>query len=215
MRTYTLIASIAAHVCAASVVLFTTVLATEELPSPRDGATFVNVVAPPPPSVRSQARPRAEPPAGVSFDPLSAPDRVRADTESPVPSDTGESVPDGVFGDVGAEAGMGLPREPPPPAAAPRIPTRVGGAIQPPRKIVDIAPVYPRLAQAAGISGIVIIEATIDEAGNVRDTRVLRSVPLLDGAAVAAVRQWRFTATVLNGEAIPILMTVTVNFQMN
>jgi len=58
----------------------------------------------------------------------------------------------------------------------------------------------------------VIIEATIDERGNVTAARVLRSAPLLDDAALAAVRQWKFTPALLNGEPIPVVMTVTVNF---
>ena len=216
MRTYTLIASIVAHACAACALLFTTVLATAELPSPRDAATFVNVIAAPPPRAAPPLRARAVPAPNPDAAPLTSPDGVRAEVERPVPTDAGEPVPDGVMSGLGSDAGLGFPNEPPPPPpSAVRLPTRVGGVIQQPRKIVDVAPVYPRLAQTAGVGGIVIIEATIDEEGNVRDTRVIRSVPLLDAAAVAAVRQWRFTPTVLNGQAIPVLMTVTVNFQIN
>jgi len=92
---------------------------------------------------------------------------------------------------------------------------RVGGVIEPPRKIVHVAPVYPQLARTAHVSGFVILEALIDEQGQVRDARVIRSIPLLDQAAVDAVRQWRFTPTVLNGQVIPIVMTVTVNFRLD
>ena len=62
--------------------------------------------------------------------------------------------------------------------------------------------------------GVVIIDATIDEQGNVTETRILRSIPLLDEAAVAAVRQWKFSPTLLNGVPVPIVMTVTVNFKL-
>jgi protein TonB len=93
-------------------------------------------------------------------------------------------------------------------------PRAVGGVIGRPKKIADVAPVYPPIARAAGIEGIVIVETVIDETGTVRDARVLRSVPLLDEAALAAVRQWRFTPTTLNGSAIPVLMTVTVRFEL-
>lgn len=61
---------------------------------------------------------------------------------------------------------------------------------------------------------MVILEAVIDIQGNVRSARVLRSIPLLDQAAVDAVKQWRFTPTLLEGVAVPVLMTVTVNFTM-
>jgi len=48
----------------------------------------------------------------------------------------------------------------------------------------------------------------------VRDVRVLRSRPLLDAAAIDAVRQWRFTPTLLNGQPVPVVMTVTVAFKL-
>ena len=89
---------------------------------------------------------------------------------------------------------------------------RVGGDIAEPRKIADVKPVYPAEAQAAKVSGIVIIEAVIDTTGGVRDAKVLRSVPLLDQAALDAVKQWRFTPTLLNGTPVEVVMTVTVNF---
>jgi len=60
----------------------------------------------------------------------------------------------------------------------------------------------------------VILEAVIDEGGSVRDVKVLRSVALLDQAAIDAVRQWRFTPTLLSGEPVPIVMTVTVSFTL-
>jgi protein TonB len=92
---------------------------------------------------------------------------------------------------------------------------RVGGNIQPPKKVKDVKPVYPSIAQQARVSGIVIIEATIDERGRVQAARVIRSVALLDQAALDAVQQWEFTPTLLNGKPTPIIMSVTVNFQLN
>jgi protein TonB len=78
-----------------------------------------------------------------------------------------------------------------------------------------VSPVYPGIARSARVSGVVILETTIAEDGSVRDVRVLRSVPLLDQAAVDAVRQWRFTPTLLNGRPVAVLMTVTVAFRMD
>jgi len=60
----------------------------------------------------------------------------------------------------------------------------------------------------------VILDVIIDETGTVTSTRVLRSVALLDQAAIDAVRQWKFTPARLNGEVIPIVMTVTVSFRL-
>jgi protein TonB len=64
------------------------------------------------------------------------------------------------------------------------------------------------------VQGVVILEAVIGEDGTVQNVRVLRSKPLLDDAAVEAVRQWRFTPTLLNGQPVPIVMTVTVRFDL-
>lgn len=98
--------------------------------------------------------------------------------------------------------------------SAPPDTLRVGGDIREPKKIRDVKPMYPAEAQAARVSGIVIIEVLIDRDGTIASTRVLRSVPMLDEAATDAVKQWVFTPTLLNGAAVPVLMTVTVNFTL-
>jgi len=91
---------------------------------------------------------------------------------------------------------------------------RVGGNIKVPTKIRDVRPVYPAEAQAAHVQGIVIIEARIDTDGLVSNAQVLKSIPMLDQAALDAVYQWQFTPTLLNGQAVPVIMTVTVNFTL-
>jgi len=74
--------------------------------------------------------------------------------------------------------------------------------------------VYPPEAQAGRVQGVVIIEARIEGDGRVSDAHVLRSIPMLDQAAIDAVRQWEFTPTLLNGKAVPVIMTITVNFTL-
>jgi len=96
----------------------------------------------------------------------------------------------------------------------PVTPIRIGGDIRPPTKTKDAAPVYPPEAQRAGVSGPVILEAVVGEDGKVRSARVLRSIPQLDQAAITAVQQWEYTPTLLNGVAVPVVMTVTVNFSL-
>ena len=93
-------------------------------------------------------------------------------------------------------------------------PVRVGGDIKEPRKIRDMRPVYPQEAMDAKVQGIVILEAVIGLDGAVEKARLLRSVPLLDQAALDAVLQWQFTPTLLNGAPVPVIMTVTVNFTL-
>lgn len=216
MRKYTLLFSIVAHVCAASAVIFTTVLATGELPVPRDAMVFTTVAAPmpsPPPA----ARPRPEPIVNPSAAPTEAPEGVKPEPERPLLVDVGDPVI-GVVGGFGNDTGL-LPIEPPPPppAAKPvvREPVRVGGVIDLPARIVNVPPVYPQMALAARVAGYVILEAVIGEDGSVRDVRVLKSIPLLDEAARTAVRQWKYKPTLLNGQPVPVVMTVTVSFKLD
>jgi TonB family protein len=112
--------------------------------------------------------------------------------------------------------GVGVTENPPPapPAPAPQPLQRLHQGIQAPRKVVDVAPRYPALARESHVEGIVILDVIIDATGNVTSTHVLKSVALLDQAAVDAVKLWKFTPARLNGEAIPIVMTVTVAFRL-
>jgi protein TonB len=139
----------------------------------------------------------------------------RAGTRPPPPAPAVQKTP-------------GIPPPPPPPPQATRIDEmafvpaepsrtpdgalRVGGAIPPPRKVRDVRPVYPADAMAAGVQGVVILELRIESDGTVGDVRVLRSIPLLDQAAIDAARQWVFTPTLLNGVPTPAIITTTVNF---
>ena len=91
-------------------------------------------------------------------------------------------------------------------------PARIGGEIKAPKKIRDVKPIYPPIAQANRVQGVVIVEAILDASGQVAAARVLRSIPLLDDAALAAVQQWLFEPTLINGSPSPVMMTVTVNF---
>lgn len=112
------------------------------------------------------------------------------------------------------ETGLtGSPASQPPVAAgSPAAPLRVGGNIMAPRKIRHVPPIYPADAFAAGVEGVVVIEAIIGTDGTVRDATVVKSVPMLEEAALGAVRLWQFTPTKLNGVPIEVVMTVAVNF---
>ena len=99
-------------------------------------------------------------------------------------------------------------------SSAPGGPVRVGGNIRPPTKTQFAEPAYPPVARAAAVQGVVILELTIGEDGAVSNARVLRSIPLLDQAALDAVRQWRYEPTLLNGAPTPVIMTATVNFTL-
>ena len=117
----------------------------------------------------------------------------------------------GVSDGVAPSSSIPLPPPPPPPPAAP---IRVGGDIAAPTKTRHVDPIYPPIAQSARVQGSVIIEATIGADGKIVDAKVLRSIPLLDKAALDAVHQWEFTPTLLNGVPVPVIMTVTVSFTL-
>jgi TonB family protein len=105
--------------------------------------------------------------------------------------------------------------ERPEPPETPVAPVRVGGQIRAPKKIKHVEPVYPPIAQSARVQGVVIVEAVIGPDGKVSDARILRSIPLLDQAALDAVRQWEFTPTLLKGKPVPVIMTTTVSFTLS
>jgi protein TonB len=89
---------------------------------------------------------------------------------------------------------------------------RVGGDIQPPRKLHHVNPQYPETARAIRLQGTVVLDCTIGTDGRITDVRVVQGSPLLEGAAVAAVQQWIYTPTKLNGQPVAVIMTVTVRF---
>jgi periplasmic protein TonB len=216
---FTVPLSLAAHTLVVAVVVVVPLLAADVLPALNTRlayADYTPVVPPEPPPPPAFRPPGARPP--VVADPNAAP----------------TLIPDGIakepdwqrvdrfdaFNTVsivagGVEDGLQvLPAPPPPPRQdVPPATVRVG-QVSPPTKVRDVAPVYPAIAQSARVQGVVIIQATIGTDGTVVDATVLRSVPLLDAAALVAVRQWRYTPTTLNGIPVAVIMTVTVNFQL-
>lgn len=91
---------------------------------------------------------------------------------------------------------------------------RVGGDIKPPVKVKNVTPVYPSFALQAHIEGVVILEATIGVDGRIKEIKVLRSIKELDDAAVKAVRAWEYKPTVVNGQAVQVITTIPVNFNL-
>jgi TonB family protein len=95
---------------------------------------------------------------------------------------------------------------------APGRRVRADGDIRPPRKIVDVKPIYPEAARAAQARGVVILDVIIATDGSVSDARVVRSSPPFDEAAITAVRQWKFEPPLVNGQRVEVEMNVVVNF---
>ncbi len=165
---------------------------------------------------RSESTPTSGPVLGEPA-PLVQPEGVSPDLHSEnITSEVCACGPGGLADSTVTGPAFGLHEMPPPPPAPERRtpPVRLHSGIKPPARLVSVPPAYPAMARLAHKEGIVIIEATIDEQGNVTETHILRSIPLLDEPAVAAVRQWKFSPTLLNGVPVPIVMTVTVNFTL-
>lgn len=221
-RSWVTVGSIVLHVVALGVIFVLPLTAAFSLPDIRTPLPPLMMATamplpPEPPAVPQQAAPA--PQVNPNAAPLTSPDTITPEVP-PAPVSTVPPVPGGLPGVATGPASIGAfgPRnvtnalaEPPRPPDQPRRP---GGDIVPPQRTVYKAPVYPQAAVAARIEGIVILEATIDTQGVVQNVTVLRSLPMLDRAAIDAVRQWRYQPTRLNGQPISIIMTVTVNFSL-
>jgi len=99
-------------------------------------------------------------------------------------------------------------------AGAAAAPLAVGGSVAMPQRLVTSQPVYPAVAKIAKVQGTVDVSIVIDAGGNVEHAKVVRSVPQLDGAAVEAVRKWKYSPTIVNGVAVPVTMVVHVTFAL-
>jgi protein TonB len=213
---YAVPVSLAAHAFALGAAVVVPLMAAGALPLPPDtiddfiDVTLPSTPKPPAPKVTVAPVPVANPNAA----PIEAPSAIRPENVPFV-----DASPAGVEGGIPVPGTIehGLPDAPQSPAQAvqpPARPVRLSSGITPPRKVHDVAPAYPPIALSARVQGIVILEATLDVDGRVTEARVLRSIPLLDQAAIDAVRQWVYTPARLSGVAVPIVMTVTVSFTL-
>jgi protein TonB len=196
---------------------------TDQLPEVSTMMAFVT--APPPPSPPPPPPPPAHAPAKT---PSAAPEPVPTSGEVAPVEVPPQVVPEALAADLGeaevaGEGGVsgGIPggmvggfdsEIPPPPAR--RGPIRIGGQVQPPTLVHRVNPVYPGVAISAGIEGVVILEAIVDEEGRVEDLKVLRSNGVLDHPALEAVRQWRYSPVLLNGRPERFILTVVVSFRL-
>ena len=200
-----------------------TVLAAPPNPAPPPGPP--SLPAPPPPQRGKVQIVRLDP--HLFTEPTEIPEEIPPpDEEIPVVSidnwgATGE-MPGGGRGGIldgvsNATIGNGLGGfggvpPPPPPPPEPREPRRVSSGVQNALLIHQVDPVYPELAKRARVSGIVLLQVTVDERGAVAGIKLIRGHPLLNQSAIDAVSQWRYSPTLLSGEPVPVIATVTVNF---
>jgi protein TonB len=221
---YTMMLSVVAHVLIVAAVIIVPLMATGSMPSlPTGDLDYIMLEpAPAPPPLPTPPPPTATPTPAANPDaaPIDVPDEIRPEVPRP---DVGEHVPGAIpqlgpssrFGDgVGVGIGRDVAPLPPPVPAPPQKPLRPGGDIREPVKVKNVAPVYPQIAIKARIQGRVVIDAVIGTDGVVREARILSGVPLLNQAALDAVKQWRYTPTMLNNVPVQVIMTVTVQFNL-
>ena len=104
------------------------------------------------------------------------------------------------------------PAMPPPPPPMTRGPLKMGSGVMEASLINRVEPRYPRIAQVARVSGTVVLSAVIAVDGTIQSVHVVSGPALLMGAALDAVRQWRYKPTLLDGEPVEVQTLITVNF---
>jgi periplasmic protein TonB len=114
----------------------------------------------------------------------------------------------GVIGGIISNAPMAVPK-----VAVQRI--RVSQGVTAGLVIKKVNPVYPPLARTARVQGSVLLAAVIGKDGTIQNLHVVSGHPLLQGAAMDAVRQWRYKPYILNGEPVEVDTQVTVNFTLS
>ena len=232
--TFDWIASIGVHFAILATLLILPLYFTNGLDSRKLNLTFLATPAmppgpPPAPLVSAAARPARVTPVRLftpgrltapSFIPkalVSTPDAPAAPPDEALMGVFG-GVPGGQMGGVLGGVLGGFSKGAPsaiPVAAGPKAPVRVGGEVKSPRLLFGPDPEYPILARQAHLSGVVIIEAVIDEQGKVTAMRVVSGHPILIPAAMSAVSKRKYEPTALDGEATPIDLRVEISFKFS
>ena len=211
--------SILLHAGLAAAVVVVPLLMQEILPAPASGVRvfFAEPLAlpalPPPPAPASRA-PRAQkapPPSPRLTAPVEVPERVVPEEAVGPTAPGSESA--GVEGGVPGGVVGGIVEALPEPPAPPQV-VHVGGAIREPTKVKHVNPVYPDVAARAMVQGNVVVELQVNTQGRVTDAQVVKGIPLLNEAALAAVRQWAYTPPLVDGVPVRLIMTVTVHFKL-
>lgn len=222
-RPATLATSIGLHAVVISTVIVVPILLHDSIPEPGNAVRTLFAIPAPatplPPAPPAAAPVRA---SRVALTPSHPVDSSAPMAPTNIPGQTGPEEPGLYLGTDGEPGGArdGIPggdldgviRVPPPAPPPPPAVIRIGGALVAPKLLHKVPPVYPEAAGLARLRGVVILEARVDVNGLVKDVKVLRGIPLLGDAALAAVRQWRYQPLLLNGAPTEFILTVTVNF---
>jgi TonB family protein len=102
-----------------------------------------------------------------------------------------------------------------PPEAVPIRRVTQGGLVEAPRLVYRVEPRYPQLALMSHIEGVVNLKGVIAIDGHISELAIVNGNPLLAPAAIEAVRQWRYSATRLNGVPVEVETTIAVTFRLS
>jgi periplasmic protein TonB len=240
VRPYTVMVSFAGQMALVGLGILVPLLYTDALPADWWAQRFTAPLVPPgKPNVQPQPKPAPDAPhprpgnaTARLFEPVKYPPKAQMimDAEAP-PAAWTDGDPFTVIGSTGPASGPrsrvfdDLARQIPlaPPTVKPDVRTapqeipirvRIGGEVKAPLPLRTPPPAYPELARRARVEGVVRLEAIIATNGTVQNVQLIQGHPLLVAAAIAAVREWRYTPPKLNGDPIEIVMYVDVNFRM-
>jgi periplasmic protein TonB len=131
----------------------------------------------------------------------------------PVPSDDEDIADDLTLDELDFDDFSNMDAPPPPPSGPKVVFIPYD---DPPVAMTPIRPVYPEIAQEAGIEGVIVVQAFIDEKGRVKDTQILKGVPNtgLDEAAMDAIRKTRFKPAKQRERAVGVWISIPVNFRL-
>lgn len=217
--------------------IFAGLIYTDTLNLKQFASTFLVAPPPPPPPppapaavvVRATPVRRVFENAGKLIAPTVVPKNIADIKEAPLPPDVESGgvaggVPGGVAGGSmggvigGVIGGINTSVVVAPLAPKdnrPKAPVRVGGRIREPRLIGRVDPIYPTLAKQTHLQGVVVIDAILDEQGNVVEAKIVSGPPLLIQSALDAVKRWKYEPTYLNDQPVPVQLNVTVTFRLN
>jgi periplasmic protein TonB len=180
------------------------------------------LVAPPPPAAPPVIHAQAVVPKQAFLHPLLTAPTIIPKKIVETASDIGAAAPSisdmgGVAGGTGDVLGASLGAPPPPPPAAvrPRGPIRISTGMKEPRLVFAPPVVYSPIAKTAHVEGTVLLDAVIDEQGNVTQVRVISGPALLLSSALKAVSERKYEPTILDGQPVAIRLNVTIQFHLS
>jgi len=233
-RTRDLLVAVTVHALLIGAPILAGLFFTDTLNLRQFESTFLVAPPPPPPPppaaaavVKATPVHRVFENSGKLIAPTVVPKSIADIKEAPMDPDFAGGVAGGVPGGVaggsmggvigGVIGGMSSSISAPlaPKDNRPKAPIRVGGNIRAPKAIIRTSPEYPAIAKQAHVSGVVTIDAVLDEQGNVQEMRIVSGPPLLYQAALDALRKWKYEPTYLNDQPVPVQLMVTITFQLS